>query len=484
MKLLGLKAGFGPQRAVVFAAALAVAAIATVPPVCAGQTSTAVQIAPAQVTSSDYQGSVTTGKVVPGVLPLSLHEAITRGLQHNLGLILTSQNTQSARGTVLQQLQALLPGVDANATEAVQQTDLQAQGLRVPGFPATVGPYGYTDLRGSVSWSLLNLPALQNYLAAKHDFAASKLSLADARNLVVLTVGNAYLTTLADKSRATEAQAQLAAAKVSLDQAVASHAAGTVPQLDELRARVDYQSQQQSLISAQNAYAQDRIALARAIGLPLDQKFTLTTAEPYAPLDHLTADAAVAQALATRPDLKALEQRVIAAEHARKAATDERLPTIGFKGDYGDMGVNPAHSHGTGSATGTLDMPIFEEAKLRGDAKAAQAQLDSLRAQLSDLKGQISADVRDSILDIHSSEKQVQVAQSNKQLAGEALTEAQERFKAGVSDNLAVSQALAALAQADTQYVDSLYQLNVAKLSLARALGVAGNDYQQYLGGK
>ena len=340
------------------------------------QPASPLQVTQPQVNSSTYRGSVTTEKPVNGVLPLSLDDAIARGLQHNLGLILTSQSGLSARGQQLTQLQALLPTVDANVREAVEQTNLQARGLRVPGFPAIIGPYGYTDIRASLRWSLLNLSALQNYLAAKHDFEGTKLSLADARDLVVLTVGNAYLSCIADKSRIETEQAQVSTAKVSLDQAIQSHKAGTAPLLDELRARVDYQAQQQALITSQNAYDKDRIALARVIGLPLEQKFNLTTETPYAPLDQLDADAAVKEALALRSDLKAMREHVTAAEHARKAATDERLPVIEFNGDYGDIGVNPANSHGTGNAAATLDVPLFEEAKLRGDAKQTQARLD------------------------------------------------------------------------------------------------------------
>ncbi|HEX5233908.1 MAG TPA: TolC family protein [Silvibacterium sp.] len=437
-----------------------------------------------QINSTSFHGSVTTEKPVAGVLPLSLGDAIARGLKHNLGLILTSQSSLSARGQQLDQLQALLPAVDGNIKEAVQQTDLQAEGLRIPGFPAIIGPYGYTDLRATLNWSLLNLSALQNYLASKHNFAGTKLSIDDARDLVVLTVGNAYLTCIADRSRIVEEQAQVNTSRISLNQAVSNHQAGISPLLDELRARVDYQTQQQALITAHNAYDKDRIALARAIGLSLEQKFQLTDQAPYAALDNLDADTAVKQALASRNDLKSMREQVAAAQHSRKAATDERLPVIGFNGDYGDIGVNVRHSHGTGNATGTLDAPIFEEAKLRGDAQQAQSQLDQQRARLSDLEGQIGADVRDSILDIQAAQKQVAVSRSNVELAREALDESQQRFKAGVADNLEVSQALGALAAADNQYVNSLYQHNVAKLSLARALGVAGNDYKTYVGGK
>ena len=443
-----------------------------------------IQIPQPQIDTSTYQGSVSQQKATPGVLPLSLQDAIQRGLRYNLGLILTSQNIETARGSRLEELQALLPTATGKVEEAVQETDLQAEGLRIPGFPAIIGPYGYTDIRGSLDWTLLNLSSLQNYLAQKHNFQAAQLSAEDARDLVVLTVGNAYLTVIADAARVQAAQAQVDTSKVSLDQAVGNHQAGTAPLLDELRARVDYQTQEQTLIASRDAYAKDKIALARAIGLPLDQKFEMSDTEPYKPLDNLDADTAVQEALANRQDLKALEQQVTAAKLARKAATDERLPTVKFSGDYGDIGVNPSHSHGTGDATGSLDAPIFEEAKLRGDAKQAQAQLDEVQAKLSDLRGQISADVRDSILDIQAAAKLVDVAKSNVALADEALSEAQQRYKAGVSDNLAVSQAQQAVAQANQQYVAALYEHNIAKLSLARAMGVAQSRYQDYLGGK
>lgn len=443
-----------------------------------------IQVQQPQINSSTYQGSEVKEAATAGVLDLSLDDAIARGLKYNLGLILTSQSQLNARGSQLEQLQSLLPTVTGDFKAAVQQTNLQALGLRGGGFPAIIGPFGYMDVRGTLKWSLINVSSLQNYLASKHNFAGSQLSVKDARDLVVLTVGNAYLTCIADQAFIDAVQAQVDTSKVSLDQAVSNHQAGTAPLLDELRARVDYQTQQQSLITAKNQYDKDKIALARSIGLSLEQKYRLTDQSPYTPLDNLDADAAVKQAIATRNDLKAMQEELTAAQHARSAATAERYPTVTFDGDYGDIGVNFGNSHGTGNATGSLDVPLFEEPKLRGDAKQAQAQLDQKRAQLSDLQGQIGADVRDSILDIQAAAKQVEVARSNSELAKEALSEAQERYKAGVSDNLAVSQALESVAQADNQYVSSLYRHNIAKLSLARALGVAESNYKTYVGGK
>lgn len=424
-----------------------------------------------------------SGSVSSQPLNLSLAEAIQRGLKNNLGIILSSTQSATARAQRLSELQSLLPSVDFKATEAVLQTDLPAQGLRIPGFPTIIGPFGYTDLRAYLSWSLVDVGSLRSYLAAKHNFAAAQLSAEDARNLVILTVGNAYLVVLADQAQVDSVQAQVQTAQVSLNQAIANHNAGTAPRLDELRARVDYQTLQQRLIVAQDSLAKDKLALARTIGLPLEQSFNLTDQVPYAPFNNLNAQSLIQQAEAGRKDLAALVEETAAAEEQRKAATAARFPTLTFNGDYGVIGVNLAHSHGTGNASATMSVPLFKEFSLRGQAQIAQAELDTNRARLSDMKAQIEADVRDALLDVSSAQREVEVARSSRDLANEALGEAQQRYAAGVSDNLAVSQAQQSVAQADEQFVSSLYRDNVAKLSLARALGDARN-YSNYLGGK
>jgi len=438
---------------------------------------------PVGPTAQSFQGSVPTGEAAAQAIDLSLDDAIQRGLKTNLGVILSGTQTLAARGERLSELQALLPDAEFKAQETLTQVDLPAEGLRVPGFPTILGPFGFTDVRASLSWSLVDVASLRSYLAAKHNFAAAQLSAQDARDLVVLTVGNAYLLAVADETEVSSVEAQVSTAKVSLDQAVANHNAGTAPELDELRAKVDYQSLEQQLIAARNSLEKDKLALARTIGLPLEQLFTLADKAPYAAFDQIDVDAAIREAHANRKDLAALLEQTKAAEQQRKAATADRLPTFTFNGDYGDIGVTLAHSHGTGDATGTISAPLFREYGLRGEAEAAQAQLDTARAQSSDKGAQVDADVRDALLDILAAQKQVEVAQSSVALASEELKEAQERYANGVSDNLAVSQAQQSVAQADDQYVASLYRHNMAKLSLARALG-AGASYKTYLGGK
>jgi outer membrane protein TolC len=468
---------FNNNSASLCARALAVGLAALLPCALAAQAP-----APPQ-SASPFQGSVSQGEASAQPVSLTLDDAIQRGLKTNLGVILSSAQTAAARGERLSQLQALLPSAQVKANETVLQADLPAQGLRIPGFPKIIGPFGYTDLRASLSWSLIDVASLRNYLAARHNFAAATLSAQDAREMVVLVVGNAYLLVLADQSRVSSVEAQAATAKISLDQAAARHQAGTAPLLDELRARVDYQSLDQQLIVAKNALEKDKLALARTIGLPLAQSFTLADTEPYAAFDQIDVNAAISQAHANRKDLAAMVEQTKAAQEQRKAATAARLPTLKFEGDYGDIGVNVNSSHGTGNASGTLSVPLFKEFALRGEAQQAQSQLDTVQAQLSDKNAQVDADVRDALLDIASSQKQVEVARSSVDLANEVLKEAQQRYANGVSDNLAVSQAEQSVAQANGQYVASLYRHNVAKLSLARALG-AGQNYKDYLGGK
>jgi outer membrane protein TolC len=441
-------------------------------------------VTPSSAADQSFHGSLVSGKATADVMPLSLDDAIQRGLKNNLGLILQTSDVKGANGQRLQQLQKLLPTATGAASIEVEQVNLAAYGLKFPGINPIIGPFQVVDFRAYLTQNLVNLQALENYIAARHNFEASKLTAQDARDLVVLTVGNAYLLCVADQARIIAVQADLATAKVSLDQATAAHEAGTSPRLDVLRAQVDYQNEQQQLIATTNGFEKDKLALARAIGLPLDQKFTLRDTVPFAALDTPDPEAAFEQALKQRKDLAAAVETVKGSEAAKKAAFDEQLPSASFSGDFGDLGTTPGHSHGTYTATGQVSAPILQIAKTHGDEQVANAETEQNKAKLSDQIQQVNQDVRDAIFDIQSAAKLVDATKSNVDLAHEALNEAQQRFKAGISDNLPVSQALSQDEQANDQYISALYQHNVAKLSLARALGVASTNYKDYFGGK
>jgi outer membrane protein TolC len=435
-------------------------------------------------TQDSFKGSLVEGKATDGAMDLSLDDAIARGLRTNLGLILQTTAQQNAKGQALEQLQALLPTVTGDASIEVEQVDLAAYGLKFPGLKPIIGPFQVIDFRAYLTQSLVNVTALESYLAAKHNFKSAQLTAEDARDMVVLTVGNAYLMCLADAARIDAVNAEMATSKVSLDQATASHDAGTSPRLDVLRAQVDYQNEQQNLISASNQFAKDKLALARVIGLPLDQAVRLTDTEPYKALDNIDAQAAFAQALKNRKDLAAANEQVAGAQSLKTAAFADQLPTAKFSGDFGDIGETANHSHGTYTATGKIEAPILQIAKTRGEEDVAESNYVQSKDKLADQIQQVNADIRDAILDIQSAAKLVEAAKSNVDLAKEELSEAQQRFHEGVADNLPVSQAQSETEQANDQYISALYQHNTAKLALARALGVAETNYKDYLGGK
>jgi outer membrane protein TolC len=339
-----------------------------------------------------FHGSLVRGQATADVLPLGFDDAIQRGLQNNLGLILQGSSQRQAGGQRLEQLQSLLPTVTGSVSITVEQIDLAAEGLKFPGinpitgsvsiteepidlaaeglkFPGInpiIGPFQVEDFRAYLTQNLVNLSAFENYLASKHNFQAAQLTAQDARDLVVLTVGNAYLLCVADEARIKAVQAELDSSKLSFDQARDAHEAGTSPRLDVLRAQVDYQSEQQTLIATTNQLAKDKLSLARAIGLPLDQKFELADTTPYQAFDTPDPDVAFQQALKQRKDLAAAAEQTQAAEAARKAAVYDQLPVVSVNGNFGDIGETVTHSHGTYAATGQISAPILQIARMRG----------------------------------------------------------------------------------------------------------------------
>lgn len=431
-----------------------------------------------------FAGSVPSGKATDQVLQLSFADAINRGLQQNLGLLLASDNTLAARGERWHELSELLPNVSLGVTEDVQTTSLAALGFRFGGFPRVIGPFNYMDIRANLSQSVFNWNNIERARAAAQDVKASQASYKDARELVVLAVGNAYLIALAGAARVDTADAQVKTAQALYDKAVDQQRAGITPAIDTLRAQVQLQTRQQQLILARNTFAKQKLRLARIIGLPPGQEFALADKAPYQPLAAMPLEESLKRAYANRPDYQAAQAQAKAAELSRKAAWAEHLPNLGVIANYGDIGVSPFSSNGTYQIAGTLSIPIFAGNRAHGDILQAEATLRQRRAELDNLRGQIDFEVRSAMLDLQAAADQVQVAQSSVDLAQQTLAQAQDRFAAGVTDNLEVIQAQEAVAAANENYIGSLYAHNVAKVELARAIGFAEQGVKQYLKGK
>lgn len=434
--------------------------------------------------SGSFSGSVPT-QSVPGVLPLSLQDAIDRGLKQNLGLLLSSSDVNSAAGQRWQQLASILPHLSASPYIDVSQVDLAEFGFSfsAPGFsiPSIVGPFSYFDARANFSDSIFDWSAISNTHAASERLDAARHTYQDARDVVVLAVGYAYLQTIASEARVDTAQAQVDTAQALYNQAADQVSAGTSPQIDELRAQVELKTRQQQLIASKNAVEIQKLSLARTIGLAPGQQFNLTDKSPYSPFEGMSVDEALKRAYASRSDFQADMADVRAAEYAKRAAEAERYPTLSVTADYGVAGRHPStNSHGVFDFRGTLNIPIFQGGKVHGDEAVADAQLQQSRERLENLRGQIDADVRTALLNIQSAQDQVNVAQSNIALAQQTLSQARDRFAAGVTNTVEVVQAEEAVASANENYISSLYSYNYAKISLARALGAAETDVREF----
>jgi outer membrane protein TolC len=444
--------------------------------------------------SNPFFGSVTARPVSDEPLKLSLDDAIALGLKNNLGLKEAEYSEKSLQGQKNQVLQYFLPAITLTGDLGVHQQNLVAMGFgpaavkefsKLVTIPANFSFITRDDLtEGKIQFGqmLFSGPLISAFKAVGASERAAHFSKMSARGEVVQQVATAYLHTIAASSEVDNARAQEATGQVLVRHAHEAHVAGVVANLDELRARVQLQAEQQALIAAQNVVEKDLILLKREIGIDPGQKIVLTDPAPYSDLASQTPEEVRAVAYKNRQDYLTLQNQIIAVKAVHAAYRSQRLPSLSFGGYYGVSQVSGAGSHGNFAAQGNLSFPLFREAKLRGDTEVAQAQLDAVYAQLADLRGKIDQQVRSALLDVGATAKLVEVARSNVDLATRALADETDRVNAGVDDNLPLVTAQATLASAESNLVESLYRYNLSKLALARAAGIIESQYRAYLG--
>ncbi len=447
--------------------------------------------------TNPFYGSVTASPISDEALRLSLDEAVRRGLENNLGLKEAENNEKTIEGEKKEAIQEFLPTITLSGDTGVHQQDLVAFGFSAKAlkefsslFPGGVPPAGLSFItrdeltEGQIHFNemIFSGPVIAGYKASRAGEKAAHFAKMSARGEVVQQVATAYLHAIAASSDVDNARALEASDEVLLEHAQAAHQAGTAANLDELRARVQLQAQQQTLIEAQNSLEKDLILLKREIGVDPGQKIVLTDPAPYSELAAQTPEEVRAVAYQNRQDYQNLQNQVVAYKAIHAAYRSQRLPSLNFGGYYGVSDVGAVGSHGNFIAQGTLSVPLFREGKLRGDTEAAQAQLSSVEDELADLRNQIDQQVRSALLDVDATAKLVDVARSNVELATRALSDETDRVNAGVDDNLPLVTAQATLASAQSNLVESLYQYNVAKLVLARSAGILEQQYRVYLG--
>lgn len=435
--------------------------------------------------SPAFAGSVTHGAATAEPLSLSIKQAIDLGLKNNLGLILSSHDDETARAARLRSLSNLLPKVDARAGESVQQINLDAYGFPRPaGTSAIIGPFSVFDARAVASQRLLDFKALNDLRSSNENVRAANFTYADARELVTLVVAKSYLEALAKQARVEAAKAQLDTAQSLFTLTADLKKNGVAAGIDLLRTQVQLQARQQRLIALRNEAEKEKLTLGRAIGLPPGQAIVLADAMPEAPLPPVTLDIAIQHAEDQRADLQQAKAAVRAAELKKRAQESQYLPSVRLDGDYGTLGRTPGNSHGTFTAAATVQVPIFQGGRIQADIREADAALSKRKAELYDMEARVEMDVRRAFMDVQSATAQVEVAKSGLDLANQQLTQARDRFSAGVAGSLDVVESQQAVTEANENLISALYTSNVAKATLARATGRAEQLVKEFLGAK
>jgi outer membrane protein TolC len=434
--------------------------------------------------ASPFAGGVPSGQATAEVLKLTLADVIARGMESNLGRVLADERVRAAAAEHALTRSRVLPVIDASATGERAKISLDEFGFPVtPGQSPLLGPFNVLDLRVALDSALLDTAGLARTRAAAAGEEASRHGLADARELVVTACTALYLQVVAAESRVAATHAQVETARALDARAHTLKDAGVVATIDVLRASYQLAAQRLRQIDADNQLAKDRLALARAIGLPLAQPYELVDREPYAGVGELQAEAAIAQALTTREEVKEQEAAVHAAEERLAAARNERMPSLWLHADWGQLGPDSGGLNETYSAVAVLKVPIFQGGAISGREQQAAAALAQQRAALADLRARVELEVRSALVDVAAAADRDRVAGDQSTLAAAQLAQAQDRFVAGVADNLEVVQAQEAVAAASDAVISGRAGLGLARLRLARAVGAAASSVSNAQGG-
>ncbi|MEJ2288857.1 MAG: TolC family protein, partial [Deinococcales bacterium] len=319
--------------------------------------------------------------------------------------------------------------------------------------------------------------------SAAHRADAAEATLQDLRDQVVLAVSSVYLQAVAAQSRISAARAEVATARALYRQAVDMKEAGVVPAIEVLRTEVQLAAERQRLIVATNDAATSKLALARAIGLPMGAELTVSENLQYSPPPAIGLQEALTQAFGQRADYQSARSSVNAAQATLSAARDMALPSLAMQANWGKIGPDPDRALTTYTVGAMISVPVFTGGAIKARKITASAGLTESQARLTDLEARIEYEVRSALLDLAAADERTQVARDALRLAESQLEQSQDRFAAGVVSGVEVVQSQQTLATAHDNQIASLLAYNLAEVRLARALGVATDGLQRFLGG-
>ena len=405
-------------------------------------------------------------------LRLTLSEAVRTGVRQspevaiaNLDLAESQEARTAARG-------ALLPQVALRASERVTRASLEAVfGSRVEGFPGHVGPFWVVDAGAGVSAPVFDLTLWHQWQAARESVRTSAAQQTAVRELNVQLIVSQYLGSLRASADVAAAASRLELAKALFDLASDMQRTGVGTSIDTLRANVEYQNERQRHTSAEAELTIAVQGLRRLLSLNPNQPIELADTSSFFETPSFDSTGNLERAYEARPELQAVLSQQRAATSLKVAAQSERLPRLSINGGWSMEGLRPSSAIPTYQVGAYVDMPIFTGGRIDADVATRDIELKKLHEAERRARDQIAFDVKASETRLASARTEVDAANLGVSLAREGVTQAQDRFRAGVATNIEVITAQDELARANDNQIAALYRYNQARADLAHAAG-------------
>ena len=401
-------------------------------------------------------------------LRLSLRDAIQAAVDNNPTVRLFREQVLEARGVADASRGALLPNISATVS-GTRRTFFG--GTFGTAGDAVRGPFNVFDNRGTLTQNLFSLSLIQRWRAARSGGEVAELDAETTKRDTMATVGLLYVEALRAEAAVQAAEANLGLNQQLLKLAQDRKSAGLATALDVTRAQVQLENEKQRLLVDQNERERAKLNLIRAIGIDFDVRLVLTDELKLAEVKQQSPQEALAVARANRVELTAQKRRERLAELTLSSVTSERVPSLAFNGDYGFIGASLDETFATYSGALMLSVPVFDGGQLEGRIAESRSQVRQEHIRMKNVSDQITLEVRDALLTLASTQRQVGVAQKGLRLALRELDLSRERFAVGVADNLEVTNAQTSVARARDNVIEALSNFNAARINLARAQG-------------
>ena len=412
---------------------------------------------------------------------LSLQDAIQKALQANLSVLVAGTRVEEAEGTRLRRLSAaLLPRVNAQSYANVQNRDLRAFGISVPGLPEVVGPFSNYDFRVYAQQNVVDLESYRGFKASELALDAGKMDERDARDLIVRAIAALYLNAQSAAARVDAAQSRVTDSSTLLKLARDKHDAGTATGVDVLRAQVQLATDRQALLIARNQLQQSLLELARNLGMSPGTPLELAEPLDFRPLRQPEIETLAPAALAARADYLSLASQRQALIEQQRANRARSYPKLSLNGNFGGIGRSIGGVQATGLVQGQIDFTLFDRDR-GGEAQELASRVKRIDDQIADLGRGIEEELREALLNLDSAAEQVMVAREGQELARRELEMAQDRFQSGTANNVEVVTAQDELARAEENYILAVSSHADAKFALARAMGGTEKNIAQFM---